>query len=616
MRRLAALSLVASAGCSQILGVNDVTLADGGMTMVVGPRLIAPQSMSIVTQQAPSLHWALDGIDGAPQVDLCRDRACSSPLPIATQLAGDRLSATPASPLPAGWVYWRVRLVSGTQTMTSATWQFWVGAISARGGVDTSNAAILDVNGDGFPDLLIGAFGAGAGSGTVHLYLGSATASAGDWNATASPRRIDLTSPDGSGASFGYAVASAGDINGDGFADFIVGAFGVNRDAGMIHIYLGSATPNAADWNGTTATRRIDVASPDGESAIFGAAVAAAGDVNRDGYADIVVGAAKANLAHVYLGSATPTSADWSKNPSTHRLDLVDPDMMSAFGSSVAAAGDVNGDGFADFVVGADGAATGAGAAHLYLGSATPSERAWNQASATARLDLRNPDGPAASFGSALASAGDVDGDGFADFLVAARTASNNAGAAHLYLGSAVPNAVDWNTATRRIDLVDPDGANAVFGSAVASAGDLNGDGFADFVIGAEGVGTHAGAAHVYLGGGVADAARWNGAAAAGRIDLVNPDGAGARFGASVACAGDVNGDGFVDFVVGADEANALAGASQLYLGSATPSAVGWSGARRIDLVNPAGASARFGGSVASAAPTRRAASCRRGGRS
>jgi hypothetical protein len=285
--------------------------------------------------------------------------------------------------------------------------------------------------------------------------------------------------------------------------------------------------------------------------------------------------------------------------------------MMSAFGTAVASAGDVNGDGFADFLVGADGASSAAGAAHLYLGSASPTARAWNTAMTTARLDLRDPDGPAASFGSSLTSAGDVDGDGFADFLVAARTANNNAGAAHLYLGSAAPNAAEWNTATRRIDLIDPDGANALFGSAVASAGDINGDGFADFVIGASGVAGHAGAAHVYLGAGVPDAATWNGLlTAVHRIDLVNPDGAGARFGASAACAGDVNGDGFVDFVVGADEANALGGASQLYLGSPTPSAAAWSSATaRIDLTNPAGASARFGVSVASA-------SCRRAPRS
>ena len=610
MRIALALAVVAAtAGCDRIHGVNDVTLADGGAMAAGPPRLIAPGSMAIVTQQRPTLHWVL-GADGTPAVDLCRDRACSSRLAVTTELAGDRLSATPAAALPAGWVYWRVRLTSGAQELTSATWQFWVGATTTAT-VDTSNGAILDVNGDGFPDLLVGAFGAGSGAGTVHVYLGSAGASATDWNAMSSAQRIDLTSPDGVGASFGFAVASAGDVNGDGFADFLVGAYGVNHNAGTIHVYLGSAAPGAADWNGASAARRIDIANPDVAGAVFGGAVAAAGDVNRDGYADFLVGASKAGLAHLFLGSAAPAAADWGKAQSINRIDLVDPGMFSAFGNAVAAAGDVNGDGFADFLVGADGTSTAAGAVHLYLGSVMPTDRAWNMATTPARIDLADPDGSTASFGSAVTCAGDVNGDGFADFLVAARTANADAGAAHLYLGSPTLDAVAWNTGTRRVDLVDPDGDSAVFGSAVASAGDVNGDGFADFVIGAEGAGSRAGAAHVYLGAAALNAARWNGAgSAADRIDLANPDGAGARFGGAAASAGDVNGDGFLDFVVGADEANALGGASQLNLGSATPSAAGWSGAARIDLANPAGASARFGVSVASA-------SCRRkGGRS
>jgi FG-GAP repeat protein len=600
---LFASSAALAAGCDKILGVNDVTLADGGNMGAGAPRLIAPGSMSIVTQAQPSLHWVLDG-DGTPEVDLCRDRACTSPLAVTTQLAGDRLSAAPAAPLPHGWVYWRVRITSGTQELTSATWQFWVGATSTAT-VDASNGAMLDINGDGFPDLLIGAFGAGSGAGTVHVYLGSASASAADWNATSSGHRIDLTSPDGNGASFGFAVASAGDVNGDGFADFVVGAYGVNHNAGTIHVYLGSANPSAADWNGANAANRIDIASPDIAGAVFGGAVAAAGDVNRDGYADFVVGASKAGLAHLFLGSAAPTAADWAKGQSTNRIDLVDPGTTaSAFGNAVAAAGDVNGDGFADFLIGADGASTAAGAVHVYLGSAMPTARTWNTMTSSARIDLADPDGATASFGSAVTCAGDVNGDGFADFLVAARTAGGDAGAAHLYLGASTLNAVDWNTGTRRVDLVDPDGDSAVFGSAIASAGDVNGDGFADFVIGADGVDLRAGAAHVYLGAAALNAARWNGAAAtaADRIDLANPAGKGAGFGAAAASAGDVNGDGFLDFVVGADEADSLGGASQLYLGSATPSTAGWNGAARIDLTNPAGASARFGVSVASAA--------------
>src|SRR5262249_60353654 len=106
-----------------------------------------------------------------------------------------------------------VRAWSGARMGSSAPWKFWVGKSSASNGVDTSNGAILDVNGDGYPDLLIGADTAGAGAGTAHLYLGSATVSVTEWNAASTATRIDLIGPDSASASFGYSVSSAGDIN-------------------------------------------------------------------------------------------------------------------------------------------------------------------------------------------------------------------------------------------------------------------------------------------------------------------------------------------------------------------------------------------------------------------
>lgn len=616
MRRITLLFTLATAsvGCSKHASVFDAAPGDGdvttdGATTIGAPRLIAPLSMSTVTQQKPTLRWALDAAGGTPVVDLCKDRSCATPLAVAAQLSGDNLSAVPQAPLAPGWVYWRVRVVSGSQTVTSATWQFWVGKSSASTPVDTSHGAILDVNGDGYPDFLVGAFGAAAGMGTAHLYLGSATASANGWNVASTAARIDLVNPDGADAAFGYAVASAGDVNGDGYADFLVGAYGAASNAGAAHLYLGSATPRANNWNGASPPERIDLANLDGAGAIFGAAVASAGDVNGDGFADFLIGASKADAAHLYLGAATPSAATWNVGTPAGRIDLASPEISAAFGNSVTSAGDVNGDGFADFLIGADGANAAAGAAHLYLGSAAPGANAWNGPSPAGRLDLTNPDGANAAFGASAASAGDVNNDGFADFLISALGASSNSGAAHLYLGSATPSAADWNRPllTRRIDLTNPDGAGAVFGSSVASAGDVNGDGFADFLVGAQGFTTGAGAAHLYLGAMTPSATAWNGAAPTGRINLANTDGAGARFGVSAASAGDVNGDGFADFVIGAYDANALGGASQLYLGSAAPSATAWNGASstvRIDLTNPAGASARFGVSVAGTSVT------------
>jgi hypothetical protein len=470
--------------------------------------------------------------------------------------------------------------------------------------VDTGTGVILDVNGDGYPDLLVGSYGAGSGAGAAHLYLGSANPSTTDWNGTSPSGRIDLDNPDGAAAAFGYAVASAGDVNGDGYADFLVGAYGASSNGGAAHLYLGSAKPSAADWNGSSHPARLDLSNLDGANAIFGSALAGVGDVNGDGFADFLIGASKTGVTHLYLGSAMPSASDWNGGSLTGRIDLASPDVFAAFGNAVASAGDVNGDGFADFLIGSDAANGAGGTAHIYLGSATPTASAWNISPSTARIDLANPDGTNASFGNSVASAGDVNGDGYTDFLVGAVGASSNAGAAHLYLGSSSPAATTWNGASpsKRVDLTNPDGASALFGTSVASAGDVNGDGYADFLIGTEGISTGAGAAHLYLGAATPSTTVWNGTTPTNRINLANPDGASARFGASVASAGDVNDDGYDDFLIGAHDASSMTGAAQLYLGSSAPSATAWNATPstgRIDLANPDGGSARFGISVA-----------------
>ena len=182
-------------------------------------------------------------------------------------------------------------------------------------------------------------------------------------------------------------------------------------------------------------------------------------------------------------------------------------------------------------------------------------------------------------------------------------------GAAHVYFGSALPTAANWNgtLASQRVDLISPDGVSGTFGSALAGAGDVNGDGFADFVIGNLQVGQGRGAAHVYLGGTSVDPADWNDAIThALRVDLFNPDGPDARFGGSSATVGDVNGDGFPDFVVGTFSngfvSSAAGGNAHIYLGLARPSVAAWDGvapAMRIDLANPAGHDSAFGNAVA-----------------
>lgn len=354
-----------------------------------------------------------------------------------------------------------------------------------------------------------------------------------------------------SGDTFGGAVSPAGDFNGDGIGDVIVGAYQSDAgglDAGRAYIYFGG--------------RRVD-AKPDliltGEAPgdLFGVSVACAGDVNKDGYADVIVGAhendargANAGRAYIYFGGP---GADTKPD-----VVLTGEAAGDAFGYSVAGAGDMNKDGYADVVVGAyenSAAAAAAGRAYVFLGG--PRMDAVPDA-------ILSGEATGDYFGISVAGAGDVNKDGFADVIVGAYqndAGGLDAGRAYVYLGG--------KTLQDRPDVVmTAAGAGDSFGFSVAGAGDMNGDGFADVIVGAyhnDAMGANAGRAYVFFGR----------KSLKGEPDLVlNGEAAGDAFGYSVAPAGDVNADGFADVVVGAygnDAGGSAAGRAYLYLGSSTP---------------------------------------------
>ena len=343
----------------------------------------------------------------------------------------------------------------------------------------------------------------------------------------ASPSII-LSNP-GAGSAFGSSVASAGDINGDGYADVLVGATGVG-DAGAVYVYLGSAgglspVPSLT-LNGTST----------GDA--FGFSVSSAGDVNGDGYADVLIGALQAvqgpGAAFLYLGGPDGLS-------STPAVSLAGITTDDGFGFSVASVGDMNGDGFADVVIGAYDVNVGRGAAYVYLGSP-------GGLSATPSLVLSGVSADD-KFGQSSA-AGDVNGDGLADLLVGAFQTGSGAGLAYLYLGSAGPLSSAPATTLHGVT------ANDNFGFSVAGAGDVDGDGYSDVLIGASGVG-ETGAAFVYLGSSA-------GLSSIPAATLLGPN---AVFGEAVAGAGDINRDGFDDLLVGNRRLNNYTGAAHIYLG-------------------------------------------------
>ena len=333
-------------------------------------------------------------------------------------------------------------------------------------------------------------------------------------------------------AVFGYSVAGVGDVNGDGYGDIAIGDYLYSNEQsyeGRAFFYEGGPTGPAADpaWIGEN-----DVAE-----SFFGTAVNWAGDVNGDGYSDLIVGAPGYSSgedvgggAYLYYGSDQGLSSDpeW----------MADGDSAQAyFGGSVASAGDVNGDGYSDIIIGAQQFTfdhTGQGQARVYLGGAGGAETipAW----------VNYGENSEHSFGNAVSGAGDVNGDGYSDVLVGAYHYTGEeimAGRSYLYLGGAggLSAEPDW------IDQGDDD--YDYYGYSLSSAGDVNSDGYSDVIIGAPGFDASEGKAFLYFGSasGLSSVPVWT---AVGNQT-------GARFGCSVSRAGDVNGDGYADVVIGAD---------------------------------------------------------------
>ncbi|MGD9315889.1 MAG: FG-GAP-like repeat-containing protein [Anaerolineae bacterium] len=398
-----------------------------------------------------------------------------------------------------------------------------------------------DVNGDGYADVIIGAPQHSGGSlrGWLSVYVGGAGGLSAneDWYARG----------ESNGDYFGYPVAGAGDVNGDGFADLIASAalYNAGTFRGQAYVYHGAALEPSLDtgW------------SPGGDATAdqFGYSVAGAGDVNADGYGDVIVGAPghggsnDYGKAYLFLGSASGLEhlASW---------DDTGEGVGNRFGNSVAGAGDVNGDGYGDVIVGAEGYAAGSsqGKVYLYYGSTSglSSKPDWT-ALGENLIDY---------FGASVAGTGDVNGDGYADIVVGAPKYPNNAGKGKIYVyhGShyGPGSSPDWFRTGEATSA-------SHFGASVAGAGDVNGDGYGDVIAGAWGYVSEsydeAGRAYLIMGSATG--------LSAGPIVVATGTGTDEHLGKSVAGAGDVNGDGYADLIVGAPGYNSAQGQVQIVYG-------------------------------------------------
>ena len=452
------------------------------------------------------------------------------------------------------------------------------GAPGDLSGVSISTAG--DVNGDGFNDVIVGAVFAdphGSKSGSSYVVFGKASGFSAAMN---------LSSLDGSNGfrldgeeefdRSGWSVSTAGDVNGDGFDDVIIGA------AGAVSDYYSSDSPGfsyvvfgkASGFNAT-----LDLSSLDGSNGFrldgekkydfSGWSVSTAGDINGDGWDDVIVGTPQADSnahdsgsSYVVFGKASGFSAtmDLSNLDGNNGFQLDGRKELDHLGTSVSNAGDMNGDGYDDVIIGAPGyrqsyhgyGVYSTGFSYVVFGKASGFDATLDLSSLDGSNGFRLDGERILDFsGGSISTAGDVNGDGFDDVIIGASGADSNginSGSSYVVFGKTSGFSATMN-------LSDLDGSNGfrLDGEAdhrsgpVSTAGDVNGDGFDDVIIGASG-----GFSHVVFGKASGFSATINLSSLDSSEGFCLEREAG-RYEGTVSTAGDVNGDGFDDLMIGDD---------------------------------------------------------------
>ncbi|MEM7133418.1 MAG: integrin alpha [Chloroflexota bacterium] len=412
--------------------------------------------------------------------------------------------------------------IQASSLVTPANWTGELNIANSYLGHSVNSAG--DVNGDGYDDVIVSAIGMMDTFnylGKVLVYHGSATglgvspawSSVGAW---------------GHG-DYGWSVSTAGDVNGDGYDDIIIGQIRYNGHNGRVYLFYGSPTGLASSPAWT-----YEGYLSSGE---LGWSVSTAGDVNSDGFSDIVVGVPGKSQAYLFYGSVSGLSSQQDRI-------LYGEQAGDRFGHSTSLAGDINADGYDDIVIGApyhiESSSVQTGKIYVYFGSSDGIENSpsWTMIGDVAAFSL---------FGWAVSHAGDVNNDGYADIIASAKSyyyaGVGSVGKAYAFYGTSngLPSSPSWEVWG---DINDYNQRSMEFGISLDAAGDINGDGFDDIVVGARGALISQGKAYAYYGS-ASGLATTHSCGNAGSQD-------NSEFGHAVASAGDVNNDGYADIVVGA----------------------------------------------------------------
>ncbi|MBV6492054.1 MAG: hypothetical protein LDLANPLL_00043 [Turneriella sp.] len=454
---------------------------------------------------------------------------------------------------------WKAALPTGASTWRDRSQHTIEARATDMAGNTASTAPITihkgnnrDVNGDGYSDFATAGWKhpTGTGIGKIYLFYGDFPGIA-NGNASAAPRQIV---GEATGNNFGRNSA-IGDLNGDGYADLVVSAANYSSNTGRVYIFYGSSSGISI-----TSAAAADKIITGTASEYFGA-VPYIGDANNDGFGDLIVGANgyNTNQGRVYIFHASLSGISATASSAADRILTGEASPVAQFGIGIFL-GDFNGDTYTDIAVAGSQYSSVNGRGYIFMGTVS------GIATATAAPTNAFGTGTSAEAFTGALSGGDFNGDGYTDLAVGAYANATNTGKMYVYYGSAsgIPLNKTANPGSPQAQITGTN-TGAFFTTSITAA-NFNADAYDDIVVGSYGCTSNPeGCAYVFYGN-----SSYISSGTASIADLKLAQGAsGDYFGRGVGNA-DINGDGYIDALVGANKYNSSDGTAYIFSGGSS----------------------------------------------